>query len=209
MMIDFAITIPLQVIISFLLAAIVLNLTPGSDVMFTIAYGIKGGVKSGMAAAFGIACGSLVHVLLTTFGLAAIVATSPWVFAVIKWGGVLYLLYLAYKSWTSPEVKLDETQGRRSHWNAVKQGTLTNVMNPKVALFILALLPQFTDPSYGAIAPQLLTLGLIFTCSGLIITSAYGLLAGLTGDALKTYSRTMNKLSAIIMGGLALRLAWN
>jgi len=206
---DLAISLPIQTVISFLMAAVILNLTPGSDVMFTMACGIKGGVQSGLAAAFGIACGSLFHVLLTTFGLAAIVATSPWVFAVIKWGGVLYLLFLAYKSWTSPAVEFDEAQGRKSHWNAIKQGAITNIMNPKVALFILALLPQFTNPIYGAIGPQLLILGLIFVCSGLIITSLYGIFAGLIGDALKSYSKLLNKLSAIILGGLAFRLAWN
>lgn len=204
---DLVTTIPSNTMIGFLTAAVILNLTPGSDVMFTMACGIKGGVKSGIAAAFGIACGSLFHVLLTTFGLAAIVATSPLIFRVIKWGGVFYLLLLAYQAWTSPAV--ETARGQVSYWNAIKQGAITNMTNPKVALFILALLPQFTDPSIGPIAPQLLTFGLIFTCSGFIITSTYGLLAGLIGDALRTYSRTLNKLSAIILGALALRLAWN
>src|SRR6056300_1207523 len=145
MMDQFAILIPLSVLLGFLFAAVVLNLTPGSDVMFTIASAIKGGVPAGIAAATGVALGSFVHVTLTTFGLAALLATLPWVFQVIKWGGVFYLSLLAYQAWTATAPNDTADTGRASYWRALKQGCITNVTNPKVALFILAFLPQFAD----------------------------------------------------------------
>lgn len=204
--------IPMSVLLSFLVAGVVLNLTPGSDVMFTIASGLKGGVPAGVAAATGVALGSFVHVTLTTFGLAALLATLPWVFQVIKWGGVLYLLLLAYQAWTAAAPNDTPDTGRASYsrasyWRALKQGCITNVTNPKVALFILAFLPQFADETRGPIWAQMLILGVIFTLSGWAITSLYGIFAGYLGHKLRQYFTVLNKLSAIILGGLAVRLA--
>ena len=207
MMDQFATLIPLSVLLGFLFAAVVLNLTPGSDVMFTIASGIKGGVPAGIAAATGVALGSFVHVTLTTFGLAALLAKLPWVFQIIKWGGVLYLLLLAYQAWTATAPNDTADTGRASYWRALKQGCITNVTNPKVALFILAFLPQFADETRGPIWAQMLILGVVFTLSGWVITSLYGIFAGYLGHKLRQYFTILNKLSAIILGGLALRLA--
>lgn len=206
---DAAFLIPWQTLVGFLMAAIVLNLTPGADVMFTVSSGIKGGIPTGIAASFGVACGSLFHVTLTTFGLAAVIAASPWVFGLIKWAGVAYLLFLAYTSWTSEPPTLAVSLGRRHYITAIKQGCITNITNPKVALFVLAFLPQFTDPTLGPVWLQLLQLGIIFTVSGFVITSAYGACAGVIGSRLQTYGKQMNRISAIILGGLAVRLAWN
>ena len=198
---------PLLGLLGFLFAAVVLNLTPGSDVMFTIASAIKGGVPAGIAAATGVALGSFVHVTLTTFGLAALLAKLPWVFQVIKWGGVFYLSLLAYQAWTATAPNNTADTGRASYWRALKQGCITNVTNPKVALFILAFLPQFADETRGQIWAQMLILGMVFTLSGWVITSLYGMFAGYLGHKLRQYFTILNKLSAIILGGLALRLA--
>ena len=94
----------------------------------------------------------------------------------------------------------------RSLRRAFARGLLTNVLNPKVGLFILAFLPQFADPAIGPVGPQLLVLGAIFVATGLVITGAYGALAGTFGTALRGRIRTMNRISAMVFGGLAARL---
>ena len=184
-----------------------MNLTPGSDVMFTIATGIKGGMRSGIAAAAGVALGSLCHVALATFGLAAIVATVPWALVAIKWIGVLYLVFLAFRAWTAAPPAQINVQSRTLMRHAMTQGCLTNMTNPKVALFIIAFLPQFIDETRGPVWAQMLMLGILFTLSGWVITSVYGIFAGYLGHKLKKYFATLNKLSAIILGALAVRLA--
>lgn len=200
--------IPLSTLLSFMAAGILLNLTPGADVMFATACGLKGGAKSGIAAAFGIALGSAFHISLTAMGLAAVLATLPWAFTMIKWAGIAYLVYLAFKSWTADTAQVDRA-ARRTYGAAIKQGLITNIMNPKVALFILAFLPQFTDPTRGTVWIQILVLGGLFCVTGFVITATYGALAGLLGTKLSAKMALMNKLSALLLGALAVRLAWN
>ena len=208
MMIDFATLLPFDVLIGFALAAMALNLMPGSDVMFATACGMTGGPKSGIAAAFGISLGSLCHVLLTAFGLSAFLMALPWAFETIKWLGVGYLIYLAINMWRSGQTTANGHM-YMSVQDAIKRGMLTNLLNPKVALFILALLPQFSDTDRGPLWLQLLLLGLFFTISGFVITAIYGASAGALGKYLKTHTNTLNTFSAIIIGALAVRLAWN
>ena len=144
MMIDFATLLPFDVLIGFALAAMALNLMPGSDVMFATACGMTGGPKLGIAAAFGISMGSLGHVLLTAFGLSAFLMALPWAFETIKWLGVGYLIYLAMHMWRSGQTTANGHM-HMSVQDAIKRGMLTNLLNPKVALFIFCLL--YTSPS--------------------------------------------------------------
>ena len=195
------------VLLTFLGAGIVLNLTPGADVAFTMASGLKGGKRSGIAAAIGITTGSLVHTVLAAFGLAAVLISYPIAFDAIRYLGAAYLLYLAWQAWTQTGSQ-SKSEGASSMRKAIAQGFLTNILNPKVALFILAFLPQFTNPQNGPVWLQMLILGSLFSSTGIIVTIAYGLLAGTLSDKLHSYQRPFNKITALIFGGLAARLAW-
>jgi threonine/homoserine/homoserine lactone efflux protein len=197
-------------IIAFMGAGILLNLTPGADVLFASASGISGGWRAGIAAAFGITLGSLVHITLAAIGLAALITTTPLAYEAIRWLGAAYLAYLAVKTWrAAPDMVIGAGQGEGHLGRAIKRGFLTNVLNPKVALFVLAFLPQFTDPAKGPVWMQILFLGLIFTLTGLVINGAYGAAAGLFGGLLRRQIRLMNRITALVFGGLAARLLLN
>ncbi len=189
-------------------ACLLLFLTPGADMMFTIASGLAGGPRAGLAAAAGIICGVVAHVLMAAAGLAVIVAASPIALDVIRWAGAIYLAWLAYKSWTA-KAEPDQAQGRANLVRAFRRGFITNILNPKVGLFVLAFLPQFADPAIGPIWHQILILGVFLAVGGLISDGAVGVFAGVAADRIKNSTRFMNKISAIVIGGLAARLAFN
>ena len=191
---------------TFVLAGVALNLMPGADVMFTAATALRGGPWAGVAAAAGISLGSLVHVAITALGVSALFAAYPVPYDIVRWAGVAYLLYLAFKTWHAPiDPQIVTTTGTIK--TALIRGAMTNILNPKVALFVLAFLPNFTNPSLGPIAPQILILGIVFAATGFVITSGYGLLAGVMRKAIQSNQNFINKLSASVYAILALRLA--
>jgi len=157
----------------FIPAALALNLTPGNDMMLCLGQGLNHGPRAGIAASFGIALGALIHTLLAAFGLATLLAANPTMFALIRWAGVAYLLYLAWRGIVDRPVDLPidkETVNKESKrdsdhpikwFKPFKQGLIVNLLNPKVALFILAFLPQFVDPDRGSTVAQFLFLGSI------------------------------------------------
>jgi threonine/homoserine/homoserine lactone efflux protein len=203
---DFANLLP------FLAAALALNLTPGADMTYVIARSATQGRTAGIAASFGVAAGSFAHSLLAAFGVAALVASSETAFIAIKVGGALYLLYLAWKAIRAsvhaialknlPPVKTSRV---------FAEGALTNLLNPKVALFILAFLPQFVDPARGAVAVQILVLGLIFNIGGTTVNCIVAISAGAAASMLRgseRFARWLNRFTALVFVGLALRLAF-
>lgn len=193
-------------ITAFMGAALLLYLTPGADMMFTLASGMSGGPKAGLAAAVGISLGVLVHVSLAAAGLAALILTYPAAYDAIRYIGAAYLAFLAWQSWRTGN-HLVQQKGRANVWRAFRRGFLTNILNPKVALFVLAFLPQFTDPAAGPVWQQILWLGLFLGLGGILSDGAYGIFAGVMADRLRRSSGTMHKISAIVFGGLAARLA--
>ena len=194
-------------LLTFLGAGILLNLTPGADVLFASASGLSGGPRAGIAAAAGISLGSLTHTVLAALGLSALLLAHPAAYETLRWAGAGYLLWLAVKAWTTTALP-DSARGETNLRSALKRGYLTNLLNPKVALFILAFLPQFADPSIGPLWQQVLILGVLFSMTGMIITSAYGATAGMFRTVLSRASTTLNKITALIFGGLAARLIW-
>lgn len=188
----------------FLGAGVLLNLTPGADVMFATASGLTGGARAGVAAAFGVALGGVFHTLLAAAGLAALLAASPVAFEAVKWLGAGYLAFLAVKTWRAGPAH--EVVGAGSLTRAIRRGFVTNSLNPKVALFVLAFLPQFTDPALGPVWQQILALGLMFSVTGFFVTASYGALAGVAGASLRRASGWLNKLAAVVFGALAVRL---
>lgn len=193
-------------IVTFLGAALILYLTPGADMMFTIATGLSGGPRAGLAAAAGISLGVLLHTFIAAAGIAALLAANPDAFNAIRYIGAAYLAFLAWKSWNAPP-RRSNANGSKRALRAFRRGLLTNLLNPKVALFVLALLPQFTDPGIGPISEQIIVLGFILAVGGMVTDGAYGVLAGTIARQLKSTGRLMNRISAILFGGLAARLA--
>ena len=195
----------LPTILAFMTAGIALNLAPGSDVMFAIASGSRGGWRAGVAASAGVALGAVCHILLAAFGVAALLAAYPLGFDLLRYAGAGYLLWLAWQSWQAGP---DTTgrQGRTDLISAIRQGAVTNLLNPKVALFILAFLPQFADPARGPVWAQMLTLGAIFITTGFIITAAYGAFAGWFAPLILKRAVILNRFAAVVFAVLALRL---
>jgi threonine/homoserine/homoserine lactone efflux protein len=195
------------VLLAFIPAALALNLTPGADMMFCLGQGLRSGPRAALAADAGIALGCMVHVLTAGAGLGAVVSRAPVVFDVIRWLGVLCLLWLAYVALTSGPVR-ESTQGAATH--AFRDGLIVNLANPKVILFVLAFLPQFVDPARPVLS-QFLLLGTIISLGGLIVNGILGLSAGGIGHRLARSpkaNRWLGRISATIFVALAVRLAF-
>ncbi len=205
-MLDTLFTIDPWTYATFIGASVVLYLTPGADMMFILASSLAGGPRAGLAAAVGVACGVLVHVAMAAVGLAALVTANPALLDVIRYAGAAYLAWLAWASWRDPG-HLAQSRGRKSIARAFRRGFLTNILNPKVALFILAFLPQFIDPAAGPVWQQIVILGLILALGGVITDGAYGVAAGYMAERVRRSTRVMSRISAVIFGGLAARLA--
>lgn len=191
---------------AFLSVGVLLNLTPGADVGIAMASGAQGGARAGIAAAAGISSGSLVHTGLAAFGLAAALAAHPAGFDAIRYAGVAYLIWLAWHSWTAPAEAPEDIAAQHRLHRVYLRGALTNLLNPKVALFQLAFLPQFTTPGAGPLWQQMLLLGALFAVTGFIINAGYGALAGALAQSLRRRARLMQRLSAVVFAGLAARL---
>lgn len=196
---------PLEQLLAFMAGALVLNFAPGQDVLFASACGIQSGPRAGALAGLGVGLGGLLHVCLATVGLGALVAAYPQALTAIKSMGAAYLLVLAWKSW---HAAVPAPGGRVAHraWNIIRRGTVSNLLNPKPLLFLLAFLPQFTRPDYGPLWQQILALGLMFVCSGTLVTMGYGLVAGYAGKVIGPRLRVLNRIAAVMFAGLALRL---
>lgn len=201
---------------SFIVAAVLLNIIPGSDTIYILSNTILGGKKQGIFSVFGISCGALVHTILATVGLSAILMTSALAFALVKWAGALYLIYLGVTTFLKKETLLHSSKKMNGNdWQIFKQGLLTNVLNPKVALFFLSLLPQYIDPVSSSSGGAFLLLGLTF-----IATSTIWSLLIVFGAAFftqivsknETGNRLANKLAGciyILLGLNLLRLSSN
>jgi threonine/homoserine/homoserine lactone efflux protein len=196
----------------FLVAALALNLTPGADMTYVIARSATQGRAAGFSASFGIAAGSLVHTSLAAFGVSAILAHSEAAFLTVKALGAAYLLYLAWKALASSGLRAEATRSLppASLHRLFAEGMLTNILNPKVALFILAFIPQFVDPKSGPVWLQILFLGTLFNIGGttvncLVAWSTVAAAKMLRGSA--NIGRWLNRLSALVFLGLAIRLA--
>lgn len=155
---------------TFLLAAFLLNIAPGPDIAFILSHTVTGGRKAGFAAMFGIWTGAFGHVLLAALGLSAVIAASATAFALVKWIGVGYLFWLAVQALRSKGCVLNISKEAPSKSTAAifKQGVLIDLLNPKVATFFLALLPQFVVEGAGPVWAQLTLHGTL-----IIVTAAF------------------------------------
>lgn len=184
----------------FYVGTLLLNLTPGPDMLFVMANSVSGGFRQGAWSTLGICCGCLVHVAAAAFGLTALLTYLPSLYRVVQALGAVYLLYLGVRMLRSSgaatahnTVSLDPRRGFR-------QGLITNLLNPKVALFFLAFLPQFADPTRGSVTAQILGLGLLFDVNGGLILLLVAAGAGRAGQLLREHTRLARWLDRVCGG---------
>jgi len=201
----------------FIAAGWLLNLTPGPDVIYIVNSALKGGVRVGMVAALGIVCGCFVHVFAAAFGVGALLATSATAFSLLKWAGGAYLVWMGVRLLIARESppKIDSTavavEPKGVALRTVFQrGFLTNVLNPKVALFFLAFVPQFIDHDAPNKVVVFLALGLLFNINSLPINLGYAWLAAQTAQRMRTVQqamRWMDRAAGLMFVGFGLKLA--
>ena len=199
-------------LLTFIPAALALNLTPGADMMFCLGQGMRGGWRAAIAADLGIVLGGLVHVTVAGLGLGALVAQYPWLFDAIRWVGVGYLLWLAWGAiagaLTGAGLVADGPQIKPGQ--AFFQALVVSLTNPKVILFVLALIPQFVDPARGPVLAQFLVFGAVLCAGGLVINGLVGVFAGGLGSRMARspqVARGLGLASGGIFAALAVRLA--
>lgn len=194
----------------FLAATLALNLTPGPDMLYVITRSATEGRAAGIVSSFGIATGCVVHTIIVAVGLAGLLAAVPAAFTAVRFAGAGYLMYLGVRRMLArpglgPEVLPPAPLG-----TVYRQGVITNVLNPKVALFFLAFLPQFVDRSAGGVSLQLAGLGTLFNVSGTIVNVLVALAASGTvrwtrGSAIPEWAA---RASGLVFVALGVRLAW-
>ncbi|PKO66724.1 MAG: lysine transporter LysE [Betaproteobacteria bacterium HGW-Betaproteobacteria-16] len=196
----------------FIAAGWLLNLTPGPDVLYIVTNALKSGVRAGLVAALGIVSGCFVHVFAAAIGVSALLATSAAAFTVLKWVGAAYLLWMGVRLLLSraAPLHLGEGAGEVDLWRVYRRGFLTNVLNPKVALFFLAFVPQFIAPGADNKVWVFLTLGVIFNLNSLPINFGYAWLAAWAARRVHTVQRAMHwmdRAAGLLFVGFGLRLA--
>jgi threonine/homoserine/homoserine lactone efflux protein len=171
----------------FILASAVLLLTPGPAVLYIIARSLDQGRRAGLVSVCAIEVGNFTHVIAATLGLSAILLSSGLAFSIVKYLGAVYLVYLGLrKLFTREAIPATGKNHPQSLRRTFLQGVVVATLNPKTALFFIAFLPQFVDPSQGSIAGQILVLGCIFVMMAVVSDSMYALLAGTVGQWLKS-----------------------
>jgi len=196
----------------FVASGILLNLTPGQDTFFILGRSIANGVRIGIASVLGISVGSLIHTAMAAVGLSAVLATSASAFMVVKLAGAAYLVYLGVRMLTtrSSVEGLATSVDRTSVWTAFRDGIVTNVLNPKVALFFLALMPQFIDRDSNTKIAAFIVLGLTFITTGTLWCLTLAISAGSLRRFFVRNPRGLNVVSRAAGGvfvWLGLRLA--
>src|SRR5262245_56270005 len=197
----------------FIATAIVLILTPGQDTFFILGRSLASGRPAGIAAALGITAGSLMHTCAAALGLSALLATSPYAFMAVKFAGAAYLLYIGVRALLTRSNGLPGAEARDAgdgRWSAFRQGIVSNLLNPKVALFFLALMPQFISADSTHKVGAFLALGLSFVAMGLAWCTTLAVGASyLRGAFMRrpSLASVLNKIAGAMFIALGLRLA--
>ena len=196
----------------FIATAVVLIITPGQDTFFILGRSLAGGRSAGIWAALGVSVGTVIHTVFAALGLSALLATSPYAFMTVKFAGAAYLIYIGVRALLARGNGLpaDDAGAPAGHWSAFRQGILTNLLNPKVALFFLALLPQFIAADSRQKVVAFLALGLSFATLGVVWCVMLAIAAAkLRGAFLRrpSMAQVLNKVAGAMFIGLGLRLA--
>ena len=194
----------------FAAAAAALIVVPGPNLIYIATRSISEGRRSGLVSVLGVETGTLVHSAAAAVGLSAVVASSATAFAFVKYAGAAYLVYLGIRALLTEDPPADaEPTPPISLARAYRQALLVQLLNPKVALFFLALLPQFVDPDRGSVAGQILVLGGVVAVLGVTISSAYAVAAGAAGARLRARAgferrqRQVNGVVYVVLGAAA------
>jgi RhtB (resistance to homoserine/threonine) family protein len=205
----------------FILAGWALNLTPGPDVFYMVTHSLKSGWRAGVVAAAGVLAGCLVHVTAATVGLSALITASATAFTALKWVGAAYLVYVGWKMLRSQPNPIamnsianyamnTPANSQFGYKNVFQQGFLTNALNPKVALFFLAFLPQFISPASAHTSLAFLALGLLFILNSVPVVLGYVFLAAWVSQRASALQRGMHWLeraAGLLFIGFGIRLA--
>lgn len=204
--------IPINDLLLFGLAALIMVLSPGPNMIYLISRSLSQGKKAGIVSLLGVMCGFLFHILMVSFGLTAIFFTVPYAFLGVKFLGVGYLLYLAYTTVTSKKKIFNTDQNLKTDkpLKLFNIGLLTNVLNPKMAVFYLSFFPQFIKPEYGAILGQSFQLGIIqiiisFSVNFLIVISASKMASWFSKKPI--WLKIQKWFMASVLTGLAVKMA--
>jgi threonine/homoserine/homoserine lactone efflux protein len=197
----------LHTFVIFAVASAAFLAVPGPSVIYIVSRSLAEGRTAGIVSALGIQAGGLVHVIAATIGVSALLASSATAFSVVKYAGAAYLIYLGVRKLREPDhgpERADEPVARkRLFW----QGVVVNSLNPKTALFFLAFLPQFVDPDRGAVAPQVIALGVLFLVLAMLSDSTYAVVAGSVRGWLGERRRTITRVSGLSYVGLGVLAA--
>ena len=191
----------------FFIASLLLNLTPGNDMIYVASRSVSQGIKAGIVSAAGIFVGCFVHILAAVLGLSIIISSSAYLFQLIKFAGAAYLVYLGTKAVLSNannKIIAPKTTVV-SHFKLFKQGIITNALNPKVAIFFLSFLPQFIDQSSSFYKLQLFTLGLWFDVQGSLVLVIVAVTFGITKNFFENNPKIW-KVQEKITGGILIAL---
>ena len=193
----------------FMTATLALNLAPGPDVLYVLANSARHGIRGGVFATLGVSAGIVFHTCIAAFGIAAVLLAHRWAFDALRIIGALYLIWLGIAAWRAAGIpELPGTIDPRLS-QVFRQGLITNVLNPKVALFFLAFLPQFADPARGNITLQVLTFGALFIVLGTMVNLLYAWAGGSLSATLRRdvrWQRRLNRISGTILFALGGRL---
>lgn len=195
---------------AFLIASILLNMVPGSDTFYVLGRSIAQGRRIGIASVFGISAGALFHTAMAAIGLSAIVTASATAFLIIKLIGAVYLIFLGIKMFFLNSHKLINSSSFSSSGSAFKQGFLTNALNPKIAMFFIAFLPQFVSPYAESKMVSFLVLGLTFVVSSTIWGLGLAWFSATISSKLRenpNYLNYLNKIAGTMLVGIGVRLA--
>lgn len=197
-------------LLCFLGASMALTVAPGPDNLFVLTQGITRGRKPAIITALGMCCGISVHTTAAAFGISALLYSSLLAFVIVKYAGAAYLLYLAWKTLAKPTTPALVPAQKQPATQLLRRGFIMNVLNPKVALFFLAFLPQFVTPKTGNITLQMLLLGSIFMLQAVVIFSLIGWFSGYIGSCLlakPAAARKFDWLTAFVLASLGVRMA--
>ncbi len=199
-------------LIMFITTSVLLGLAPGPDNIFVLTQSMLKGRKAGFIVTLGLCTGLVFHTLAVAMGIAVIFQTSAMAFSALKFVGAGYLLYLAVQAFRAGNTEIGEGNASDiSLFSLYKKGVFMNITNPKVSIFFLAFLPQFTDPAKGALSLQLITLGIIFMLTTIVVFGSVSQLAGMIGtwfSKSKRAGKFLNRTAGTIFAGLAIKLAF-
>jgi threonine/homoserine/homoserine lactone efflux protein len=190
--------------LSFLLTSLIVVVSPGTGVLYTLAAALTRGSRASVAAAFGCTLGIVPHIAAAMLGLAAVLHTSALAFAALKWLGVLYLLYMAWQALGARgALRVDGNVDARSMRKVIVTGFLINILNPKLSIFFLAFLPQFIALDESHPLARMLELSLAFMAMTFAVFVVYGLFAASVRDRIVTRPKVMTWLRRVFAGGFA------